>query len=207
MSPLRSRAPKPLYTLVVEIANNQMETLKEGGFNLCVAKKANGAYTVVWSGKSDYLHENTFSWEEDYQVFGLNKFKLGALVKAETNEVDIAFGQTCTLDSAGVMSPATGPTDDSGVFTVKNEFGKICLGVNQKLNGTFLPVFVSPTVISGTATFEPIVEVKVWLQSHTETSTMIFNADEPGIEVSYAGDISKTVAYEGKVGLGQWVQK
>ncbi|TFK33674.1 hypothetical protein BDQ12DRAFT_766366 [Crucibulum laeve] len=184
-----------------------MEVLKSGGFNLCVAKKVNGAYTVVWSGKNDYLHKNTFAWEEDYQVFGSNQFKVGALVQAETNEEDIAYGQTSVLDSAGVMKPASGPIDKSGKFYVQNEFGKICLGVNQKLNGTFLPIFVSPTVIAGKATFEPIVEVKVWLQTHVETKTMIFDVTEPGIEVTYSGGTSKTVAYEGKEGLGQWVQK
>ncbi|TFK33531.1 hypothetical protein BDQ12DRAFT_670156 [Crucibulum laeve] len=195
------------YTLIVEIGNNQLDTLKASGFNLCVAKKVNGAYTVVWSGKDDYLHKNTFNWNEDYQVFGQNNFQVGALVEADTNEVNIAYGQTSTLDKAGLMGPATGPIDHSGIFTVINKFGKICLGVNQKLNGTFLPIFVSPTVVSGTATFEPIVEVKVWLQMNMKTSTMIFNADEPGIELTYSGGTLKTVAYEGEEGLGQWVEK
>ncbi|TFK35786.1 hypothetical protein BDQ12DRAFT_759165 [Crucibulum laeve] len=195
------------YTLVVEIATNQMEVLKSGGFNLCVAKKINRVYTVVWSGKSDYLHKNIFSWDEDYQVFGLNEFKVGALVQAQTNEVDIAYGQTCVLNSVGVMEHATGPVDKSGEFYVQSEYGKICLGVNQKLNENFLPIFVSSTVITGKATFEPIVELKVWLQTHVESGTMIFDVAEPGIEVTYSGGASKTVAYESKEGLAQWVQK
>ncbi|TFK33675.1 hypothetical protein BDQ12DRAFT_727609 [Crucibulum laeve] len=195
------------YTLVVEISTDQLEVLKSKGFNLCVAKKVNGAYTVIWSRKSDYLHKNTFKWDKDYQVFGLNEFKVGSRAEAQTNEVDITYGQTCVLNSVGVMQPATGPIGKSGEFYVQNELGKISIGVNQKLNGSFLPIFVSPTVIAGKASFEPIDEVKVWLQSHVETSTTITDINEPGIEVTYSSEISKTVAYEGKEGLVQWVQK
>jgi len=171
-------------------------------------QKVNDTYTVIWSGNTQYLQNNIFEWVENYQVFGQNEFKVGALVKASTNESDIRYGQNCLLTSAGVMNSATGSPDQSGQFTVKNEYGKICIGVNQMLNGNPIPIFVSPTVVSGTATMEPINTISTCFSQTLQTGTMIFGAQTDSIEVTYSGTTTEmTIAYEGPDGLGAWTQK
>ena len=64
------------YTLNVHVDENQLKFLKDGGYTLCLAKQANGQYTVVWKGDVEYLQENEFQWQEVYQVFGSNDFKV-----------------------------------------------------------------------------------------------------------------------------------
>lgn len=128
--------------------------------------------------------------------------KVGALVRAGTNASDIDFGQTCALDTAGVMGDATGSPDKSGKFYVSNSYGKICLGVNGKLNGTLSPIFVSPTAVIGSASFEPIECVQVWFSASQVTGTMIFDADSEAIQIKYHGKTTdKSVTYKN----GRWV--
>lgn len=62
------------FTLNVEIDPLEMPVLKGSQYNLCVAKKVNGVYNVVWSGQQDYLENNEFQWQESYQVLGTNTF-------------------------------------------------------------------------------------------------------------------------------------
>ena len=126
-----------------------------------------------------------------------------------TNAERIRFGETCTLDKWGNMQPATGAPDDSGAFKVKNEYGAISIGCNQNLEGKYRTVFMSPTVIIGTATFEQGDTVKAWFATGLETGTMIFfdgvGNEEPGIEVSFEKDQTKKhVAYTGETGAGAW---
>lgn len=128
--------------------------------------------------------------------------------EATTNEEDIRFGQTCTLNNNGTMLSATGTPDESGKFSVINAYGKICIGVNCKLNGQFSPIFISPTMIAGTGDFEPDFTMKVWFSTDPEikTRTMIFGAYEPGIEIDFNNSNVKSVAYRGEEGLGAWTQ-
>lgn len=37
--------------------------------------------------------QNTFRWEEEYQLFAQTTFKEGALVEAKTNVVDMVYGK------------------------------------------------------------------------------------------------------------------
>lgn len=62
------------YTLNVEVAVNQLDLLKESGYNLCLARNVNDTYTIVWSGNTKYLYQNVFKWTEEYQVFGQDNF-------------------------------------------------------------------------------------------------------------------------------------
>jgi len=199
-----------LYTFNVTVGPNQLEVLKGSSYNLCIAKPVNGTYTVVWSGNTEYLHENKFQWTEDYEVFGVQKFKAGALVEATTTPEPIKYGQICDLDSQGIMGPAKGNPDPStGSFHVKNEFGEISIGVGSSLNGNPpTPIFASPPLVSGTASFKPIVSIKAWFSVEQKSSTMIFDADSESIEISFApGTQTMGVAYQGdKPGLAKWTQ-
>ncbi|TFK32273.1 hypothetical protein BDQ12DRAFT_716514 [Crucibulum laeve] len=189
------------YTLNVQIDPEDLQTLKESKYNLCIARKVNGVYNVVWSGDAQYLANNKFSWVDEYQVFGINKFKAGALVKASTNPHDIESGQTCEMNEAGVMSDAFGSTDTSGKFKIINKFGKVSFGVNAKFGDQLLPIFVTPTTVLGTAMFEPITAFQVWFSLEQKTGTMILAADSEVIQVKYQGKaLDRTVAYKS----GKW---
>ncbi|TFK32233.1 hypothetical protein BDQ12DRAFT_671243 [Crucibulum laeve] len=170
------------YTLNVEIDPGDLPILRESRSNLCIAKKVNGVYTVVWSGNLQYFENNAFDWVDECQVFGINKFKDGALANASTNMQDIKSGQTCEMNVAGIMSEARGNTDTSGKFTVINKLGEIAFGVNAKCEDQMLPIFV-------------------WFSVLQKTGTMMLAADSESFEAVYLGKVlERTVSYK----HGKW---
>jgi len=190
------------YSLTVNIDSTQYPVLKNSGYNLCIAKKVNGVYNVVWSGTT-FLQNNFFQWVEDYQVFGQLTFTPGALVRAQTLDQDIQFGQTCVLEADGVMDSATGPIDNSGTFHVINDFGPIHVGVNGSIGGKFLPIYVTPAIVSGEADLSPVVTLMAWFDLELETSVMFVKAISNLIEVKYLETTDHTVSYGGKT-VGVW---
>ncbi|KAK7033903.1 hypothetical protein VNI00_012527 [Paramarasmius palmivorus] len=195
------------YTLNVFIDTNQLQLMKDLGYNLCIAKMFNDTYTVVWKGDMLYLQNNRFQWKEEYEVFGANTYEVGLLVENATNFEPIKFGQKCILDTTGVMGSAGGTPNDSGSFRVENNYGSIHIGVSSKLGNQFLPIFNSPTEVAGTAFLTPVNRVKVWFTTEYQTSSMIFQENEPGLEVDMTGRTSATVEFKGPNGKGQWAPR
>ncbi|KAI0360894.1 hypothetical protein OH77DRAFT_735449 [Trametes cingulata] len=196
------------YTLNVTIDPLMQQFLQEGKYKLCIAKKVNGAYTVVWQG-SNVLYSKDFSWSSKYQVFGTNPFQSGALVRASTQTQDIAFGQVAIIDPYGTMQPASGTADNSGKFTIRNDFGVINVGVNTYVNGQYAPSYVSANpVVSGRTTLQPIETIMVWFDTRLSTSTMIFQAASDAIEVDFTSVPNHTLYYKavenGPAGKGVW---
>lgn len=82
------------------------------------------------------------------------------------------------------MQPAAGTTDQSGKFTVQNDYGLISLGVNSYVNGTYAPSYVSANpVVAGPTVLQPIESVLVWFDTQVTTGTMILHASSQSIEV------------------------
>ncbi len=44
------------YTLTVNVNSDDVLRLKQAGYKLCIAKRVNGKYDVVWSGAEYVLH-------------------------------------------------------------------------------------------------------------------------------------------------------
>ncbi|KAJ7727555.1 hypothetical protein DFH07DRAFT_930768 [Mycena maculata] len=196
------------FTLHVNIAPDQVSLLKTAGYVLCLSKKVNNDYCVVWTG-SQFNAVNTFQWTESYQVFGANTFQNGALVQATSAAVDIAFGQTAILDDTGTMQPATGPISGAS-FSVTNEYQPINFGVNQSINGNFLPIYLDQSLtVIGDETFTPIISVLAFFSKQLQTSSMYSKATSSAIEVTYNGTTTKTVSYVDAAtppnGNGIWV--
>ncbi|KAI0824051.1 hypothetical protein BC628DRAFT_1420479 [Trametes gibbosa] len=196
------------YNLDVSIDINILPTLVKAGYQLCIAKKVNGVYTVIWQG-SNILSDNQFSWSSKYQVFGSIGFQSGALVRATTNVQNIMSGQTATLDQYGIMNSASGSQDGSGKFTVQNKYGLINLGVNSYVNGTYAPSYVSANpVVSGPTVLAPIESVMVWFDINVKTGTMILKASSQAIEVDFTSIPSHSLLYKvpdgAPPGAGVW---
>ncbi|TFK32228.1 hypothetical protein BDQ12DRAFT_728838 [Crucibulum laeve] len=190
------------YTLNVKIDTDDLQRLKKSGYKLCIAKKVNGIYNVVWYCEPHYFANNAFDWTEEYEVFGIKKFKEGALVKASTNPHDIESGLTCEINESGVMSDSFGSADSSGKFKVINNFGQVSIGINAKLGDDMLPIFVTPTTVTETALFEPIIAVQVWFSMSQTKGMMILAADSDVMQIKYQGKVKeRTVTFVD----GKWV--
>ena len=198
------------YSLDVKIDLDQYRVLKESGYNLCIAKKVNDVYNVVWSGAS-FLQFNTFCWVEKFQVFAQATRKQGDIIKSETEDEDIQYGQTCLLDKDGVMNTATGTVDQSGTFYVDNEFGSIHIGVCESFGdtGKMLPIFLSPTVVTGIESLTPVVSILVWFDLKLSTSSIFLDSVSNTAELVYEGSLtSQTATYEknGHWAIGSQIQ-
>ncbi|KAJ7068797.1 hypothetical protein C8F01DRAFT_1051200 [Mycena amicta] len=196
------------FTLQVNVASDQVQLLKNAGYSLCISKKVNGSYCVVWQGTGFNAH-NTFRWTEEYRVFACNQFKTGALVEASCEPVDIQFGQTAILDETGTMLPAQGPVTGES-FAVTNLYQPVNFAVNQYIGSSWSPIYVDKTLTvigdDPSETFTPIVSVLVWFSKSLTTSSMFTTASSSSIEAVYRGQVTQTVSYDdtGVNGNGMW---
>ena len=193
-------------TVSINIDLEDLQTLKASNYRLCFAKKVgNEDYNVVWQSYQQYLAYNEFSWTPVYQLFGSNTFVDNMTVKVSTNSVDIGLGETSTLNSAGVLSPAsTGGT--STAITMVNKYGLIHPGVNQLSTGidgqqVSTPIYVAENpIVLGNAELTPVETVLVWFEQNIETSTMFSTARSMSVEIDLTTTNAQTRLYQG----GRW---
>ena len=185
---LRTAAVATQKTVLIEIAQGDLETLKNSQYKLCFAKKVGDTFNVVWQSYVDYLVSNEFKWTPMYQLFGTNTFQSDITVTATTNIVDIGLGEQSTLNSAGNLSPASSGGPDYAI-TLINEYGSIHPGVNQLstgLDGTqeSTPIYVAEnSIVLGTDELVPKESVLVWFEQNVETSTMFSTARSNSVEI------------------------
>jgi len=194
-------------TLIVEIASEDLIFLQDNAFKLNIAIKVNlnDTFNVVWQSISNYLGSNTYQWSPIFQVFGTNEFVDNVTVNIQTNLVNVCLGQEVTLDSAGILGPASdgGP---STAISFTNEFGLIHPGLAQQLTDptgiqTILPTFVTPDPIPlGTEVLTPMDEVMVWFEQNIETSTMFSDARSNSFTVDMTTTNTATVRFSN----GEW---
>ncbi|KAG8806413.1 hypothetical protein FRC17_005033, partial [Serendipita sp. 399] len=165
----------PTVRLVIEINHDHVEPLKTRGYNLCIARTgASGTDshgTVIWKGDN-----NDFRLLNDYRVFGVLSDTTGAILRERVTTVPqkIEFGQTCNIDETGKMNPATGQPDQSGTFTVTNNWkDTIPVGVTYTLTGSKplvdLPLYESPLAPQGTMHFTPTYRISVYFEADDQT--------------------------------------
>jgi hypothetical protein len=153
--------------------------LKTNRYRLCLAKKVNGIYNVVWQSHGDFVAINSFSWMTPvYQVFGSTHFQTSARVVVDTNLVAASLGERVIMDQAGHIGPAE-PGADSHSITFVNQDGPIHPGLQSGSigpgdNQVITPIYLYPqSVPVGTVMFAPIEKVQVWFAQNLATGTII----------------------------------
>ncbi|KIK56702.1 hypothetical protein GYMLUDRAFT_47003, partial [Collybiopsis luxurians FD-317 M1] len=196
------------YTLRIHIGSNQLPFLQnpEAPHTLCIARKVNEEYNIVWKGFEDFS-ENTFiRWVNgNYLVFASSAFKNGALVKATSNSQSIQFKQQCKLNEFGVMEAAVDdPNAEDGTFELINNYREqeaVNFGVGVKANKESSIIYNTPMAVeSGTTlTLTPHDEVRVWFSLNDKMSTMVLNDEREYIDVSFMdGRTTAEISYEGE---------
>ncbi len=167
----------PQKTVTVQIADEDLQTLKASDYRMCFAKESEGVFDVVWRAFSDYLTLSFFDWIPDYQLFCTNVFEDGETIRSTTNIVDIEFGQQSVLDAFGLLSPASSGGNESSINLV-NEYGTTHPALSQWSKGIAgveesTPTYVSETeMIKGERGLSTVDVVLVWFEQGLETSTL-----------------------------------
>jgi hypothetical protein len=176
-------------SVIIQIAEEDLATLKANDYKLCFAKKVGDAdYNVVWQSYNKYLANNQFSWTPQYQLFGSNIFQGNITVQVATNVVQIELGETSVLDEAGTLKPPKTGGSDTG-FTMENNYGTIHPGVNQLSTGIdgkqiSTPIYVAQkAIVSGSVVLTPVEKVLVWFEQNIQTSTMFSDARAQAVEI------------------------
>ncbi|KIK52899.1 hypothetical protein GYMLUDRAFT_265291 [Collybiopsis luxurians FD-317 M1] len=177
------------YNLDVLIDKEQLQLLLDNSYTLCIARKVNDQYNVVWKSIKDLkLEDNRFEWANKYQVFASNTFKAGALVEAVSNDEPIQYGQECVLDEDKVMELAKAdPARPPDTFKVTNKNGAIPFGISADVGGEYHAIYVSPMIGKGHAVFAPVNEVRVWFALNLPTGTMFSDFTGEYIELRFGG--------------------
>jgi hypothetical protein len=190
----------------IQIASADLTQLKQSNYKLCFAKKVgNEDYNVVWQSYSNYLSNNTFSWTPQYQLFGSNVFQANVQVDVSTNLVNIGLGQQATLDTSGLLGPASSGGPEISI-TLLNNYGPIHPGVSQLSTGidgkqVSTPIYVaSQQVVTGSTVLTPVETILVWFEQNVQTSTMFSTSRSQSIEINLTDSNDAVRLYSG----GSW---
>jgi len=182
--------------------------------SLCIAKKVNGSYNVIFQGASPVpkpdqkllVTNNTFEWEDDYQVFLTTSFGNGVFIHASTNTVPIKFGELVQFEK-GVLQDAVGAdtsTWDSqsgatSTFAVDGGPVQFHTAVQQSTGGgSFSTIYVDPHVHMGVSRIEltPINKYLLFWKEIQTTEAMLAISTGAGHEWSFpTGKTEKTIRF------------
>ncbi|KAK6502678.1 hypothetical protein TWF506_003256 [Arthrobotrys conoides] len=199
------------YTLIIELDQDVIRN--QSTDNLCIAKKVNDAYTVIFAAGSvvptnpdtiqQMTNSTTFSWRDKYRVYYAAQYSAGMMVSSSTNHQEIKFGQTVTYTPQTGMEPATGEANDSGQFVVTGSpGGQYRVAVEVESGSSWVPIFVDPESHGGdpTTTLTPKEDYALYWSNTTETNSMIATTLTPSYSFSYApGQDSTTLRYGYKI--------
>jgi hypothetical protein len=200
---------------VTVLIPNDVDELKQNGYQLCFAKKVNNTFSVVWQSygppsggitpQGDFYATNIFTWVPLYQIFGTNSFQTGVTVSAITNQQNITLGQQATLDQYGTFGQAVSGGPTTGI-TLVNNYGMIHPALNSISTGPdgvqrTTAVYVAQDEIeTGSDILTPIDVVQIWFAQNIVTSTMISQAVSNATTVDLTTTDSATVKYD----AGAW---
>ncbi|KAF8800363.1 hypothetical protein BYT27DRAFT_7263009 [Phlegmacium glaucopus] len=145
---------KPL-TLNVNIAHEDLVTLRADGFNFCLSRAVQfdgmlkPGNVVFYACPSKYLAPHIgVEWKDEYQVYGTTQPKTGEVVTVDTEIGDIVGDQVATIREDCTVK-IYGGYSVGAPFHVENEWkDQACIGVSNYnvRSGTYSSFFVSPKV-------------------------------------------------------------
>ncbi|KAG7086453.1 hypothetical protein E1B28_002405 [Marasmius oreades] len=192
-------------TLTVIIDEDQVQVMKEQGFNLFLAKlvqdqdKAN----VIWKSKSAFYYSNKFQWEPVFSISGSESVEPGALVSASTKVKPIGYGQSIEIDKDGNITDPSGPVTPGKAFRLtnkdtKNNTATVYAADQTKPRADLAPFFVSKGLEEDFNSVDilPIETVVLWFGQAQEAGTIIAGYSGPSCKVFYGnGDSKRTVEW------------
>lgn len=186
--------------VTIEIDVGDLGTLKAGSYSLCIAKKVEGGYGVVWDASRQFIHTNRISWKSEFELFGAHRFVDGIGVTPGTNRQPVRLGEQCVLDANGRLGRAS-PGGPATEITLVNQYGPIHAGLSQLLDGIgggqrMLPIHVAPRASAmGQVGLTPTDSVLVWFEQNISTATMFSKPRPKAVEIDLSRTNAATLLY------------
>ncbi len=193
-------------TIIVEIDPEQLSQQQINKYSLYLAKKVNGAFTVIWQSQGPYPTatnpvsygpNNTFNIAvPSYMVNYSSEQITEGSVTAQVTGIPqvISTGQTVTLEAGGLFTtPANGGA--AGVIAINNARQGNPYDVLLDNNGN--AIFANSSGMDiGPATLTPIDTYQIWFNSYQDTGTIIANNTSVVGTVTFDGTTStQTISY------------
>ncbi|SPQ25513.1 86d7d136-d8f3-4032-b247-2e46fde6a79f [Thermothielavioides terrestris] len=203
-----------VYTLNVLIDNAVLALHSKD--SLCIAKKVNGVYDVVFQGAAPVpsgdqkllLANNQFQWTEEYRVFLTQSFGNGVMISHSTTPVEISFGQVAIWKDGALQPAVTADTstwdlvDGSSpdtTFAVESAPISLHAAVEQSTGGgQYSTIYVDPDIHMGDTRIEltPKNEYLVFWKKITTTEAMLAISTSVGHQWKFApGKTIKTIRF------------
>lgn len=160
----------------VNIADNDLKTLKSNKYNLCLAfREKSIGFDVMCMVADDYSSVNTFKVGNEYAVFFCKSVADGEAVDVASEVQNIELGQQITINKDSVFEkPVEGKYPNR--LEIVNDYGNVYPGFARKVkygtNESMRLAFVSPYIsVKGTFAMEPDNLVRIWFQQFAEIGT------------------------------------
>lgn len=180
--------------------------------SLCVSKKVNGVYNVVFDnaspkprvGQKKLLTNNTFKFTTDYQVYFTQDYENDALINSATDPKDISPGQYVEWKDNDLTEAAKADVkllsadQAKSSFAVKNAPKDFHVAVKASTGKSWSTIFVDPNdhMGGGTITLTPKNEyILYWYNlADTEYIHEVFEGD--AFKFSFPpGDSTRTIRF------------
>lgn len=166
-------------SLVVHIADQDLNTLKNAGYALCFAKRSKDElYNMVWVADAQYGTCSELSWVPHFVFFLAAGFGDRKKVSITAQSDPLTLGQECTLLESGAFgSPRTGTIAGAVALALQNRnpvypgIGQYCAFNGQE--GTIRPIYVAKNpVVPGMDVIYPQDKILVWFEQDAQSGMM-----------------------------------
>jgi hypothetical protein len=198
-------------TIKVFIDEDQLIAQKNNNYSLYLAKKVNGAYTVIWkskgpkasAGNPSYQYLNTFDITiPSFQInYTTEDIKPGFKFSSQGKSLTINLGQQVALDENGVFGAAS--QGNEGEITINNELGGNPHAILMDDKGNNIFVNTQSGMDTGQSTLTPKDSYQLWFGNYQETGSVIAKNNSKVVEINFAGETEKVVSYSH---TGDWIQ-
>ena len=198
-------------TLIINIPQDDIESLLSRSQNLIIAIKVNGEFNVIWRSvsSSDLNLSNEFQWSQVFHIFGASSTALGDFVTIGTNVIDIALGQDVVFNANNLLeTPVTGNSNSEITF-MNNSSNVVIPGLAQQFSLNFstpaiTSIYVGNTLLPGQSeTITPTQEVMVWFDNQELATGTIFAAEEI-VAITTNVDLTNVSSVTLNYSNGQW---
>jgi|JI8StandDraft_2_1071088.scaffolds.fasta_scaffold04649_4 hypothetical protein len=200
----------PNYQLNIVFDTDDLQTIKAAEEKVTLMKKTNKGKPLAWVAFLPFQN-NTVAWEEDYALYASKVTTQSGATIYKLSDVDASPMVSYPFQDYGAFGiPVQDSSIKKGQYKVVNNYQDeafLTFGLAQgvQVNGTAFPnrpINASIVPREHDATFIPLTEVVIFLDSQVTSGMVITEVSSPQTPLIFGGDVTEiTVKYDSNSGL------